>query len=94
MASNGRVGLFQFNQNSWAYSGTAIDWKGGASAKDPYTAATVALALLTRNLGYEGVQNPTGAAVTKAIDKFGENDGRYGQAVVDCASKLKNGTFR
>jgi hypothetical protein len=49
--------------------------------------------LLTRNLGYGGVQNPTADAVTEAIDKFGEHDGRYGQAVVDCATKLKNGDF-
>ena len=65
----------------------------GGSAKDPDTAATVALALLTRNLGYNGVQNPTADAVKEAIDKFGEHDGRYGQAVVDCAAKLKSGDF-
>jgi len=93
VASNGRVGLFQFNQNSWSYSGTAIAWNGGQSAKDAYTAATVALALLTRNLGYDGVQNPTPAAVTAAIDKFGEHDGRFGQAVVDCAGRLAKGDF-
>ena len=93
VANNGRVGLFQFNQLSWAYSGTAIAWKNGESAKDPYTAAVVALALLTRNLGYGGVQNPTTATVTEAIDKFGEHDGQYGRAVVDCADKLKNGDF-
>jgi RHS repeat-associated protein len=93
VASNGREGLFQFNQDSWAYSGTSIPWDGGSNAQDPYTSAMVALALLTRNLGYGGVQNPTAAAVQSAIDKFGENDGRYGQAVVDCAKELQAGDF-
>ena len=37
VAQDGRIGMFQFNQNSWAYSGTDIAWSGGASAKDPYT---------------------------------------------------------
>jgi hypothetical protein len=93
VAKNGRVGLFQFNQNSWSYSGTDIPWDGGGPAKDPYTSATVALALLTRNLGYNRVQDPTADAVKEAIDKFGEHDGRYGQAVVDCAGKLAKGDF-
>lgn len=93
VATNGRIGLFQFNQNSWAYSGTSIRWNGGAAAKDAYTAATVALALLYRSLGYGGVDMPTVEAIQQAIDKFGEHDGRYGQAVMDCADKLRRGDF-
>lgn len=93
VARNGRIGLFQFNENSWSYSGTAVAWSGGQAAQDPYTAATVALALLTRNLGYSGVQNPSASAITEAVDKFGEHDGRYGQSVVDCARNLADGDF-
>jgi hypothetical protein len=65
----------------------------GVGAKDPETAAEVALALLYRKLGYAGVQNPTDEAVQTAIDNFGEVDGRYGKAVMDCAKQLKNGDF-
>lgn len=85
--------MFQFNETSWTYSGTGLDWAGGEGAKDPFTAATVALALLYRNLGYSGVTNPTPEAIKQAIDRFGENDARYGQAVVDCAEKLAAGDF-
>jgi hypothetical protein len=92
-SSGGRVGLFQFNQTSWAYSGTSINWNGGQSARDPLTAASVALALLYRSLGYSGVLNPTAEAVQKAIDNFGEGDGRYGQAVMECARELDAGNF-
>jgi hypothetical protein len=91
VASNGRVGLFQFNQASWAYSGTSIPWNGGQSAQNPYTAASVALALLSRDLGTNGLANPTPQAVQNAIDKFGENDGKYGQAVINCAKQLDGG---
>jgi hypothetical protein len=60
---------------------------------DPSTAAYVALAFLYRKLGYDGVGNPTADAVKEAIDKFGEHDGHYGQAVMDCAAKLAAGDF-
>jgi hypothetical protein len=93
VAKNGRVGLYQFNQAIWSYSGTSISWDGGKSAKDPNTATAVAIGLLYRDLGYDGVANPTQAAITEAIDKFGEHDGRYGQAVVDCAKKVDAGDF-
>jgi hypothetical protein len=94
VASNGRVGLFQFDRANWIASGTGISWNNGAAAKDPETAAEVALVLLYRKLGYSGVHNPTNDAVQKAIDNFGEGDGRYGKAVMDCAKQLKNGDFR
>jgi RHS repeat-associated protein len=93
VAKNGRVGLFQFNEANWQASGTSIPWEGGQSAKDPETAATVALALLYRKLGYSGVSSPTEAAITRAIDNFGESDDRYGQAVMDCAKELDAGNF-
>jgi hypothetical protein len=93
VANNGRVGLFQFDKNNWDASGTAIPWNNGSSAKDPLVAAEVALALLYRKLGSSGVQNPTDTAVQRAIDNFGEGDGRYGQAVMDCAKQLQSGDF-
>jgi len=93
VASNGRVGLFQFNQANWDASGTSIAWNNGAAAKDAETSAEVALALLYRKLGYGGVENPTDDSIQTAIDNFGEGDGRYGKAVMDCAKQLKNGDF-
>jgi hypothetical protein len=93
VAENGRVGLFQFDEANWLFSGTTTAWEGGKPAKDPFTAAKVALALLYRKLGYKGVENPTADAVKEAIDKFGEHDSRYGQAVMDCANKLAAGDF-
>jgi hypothetical protein len=93
VAANGKVGLFQLDKSNWAASGTAVDWNNGSAAKDPETDAEVALALLYRKLGYDGVQNPTEDAVRRAIDKFGENDGQYGTAVMDCEKQLKTGNF-
>jgi hypothetical protein len=93
VAANGRVGLFQFNEASWTASGTDIPWDSGSAAMDPQTAADVALALLYRKLGYGGTQNPTPSAIQQAIDNFGEGDGRYGQAVMDCARQLQAGDF-
>jgi len=93
VAKNGRVGLFQFNQANWTASGTAISWDNGSAAKNPQTAAEVTLALLYRKLGYGGVQDPTDAAIQQAIDNFGEGDGRYGKAAMDCAKQLQAGDF-
>jgi hypothetical protein len=93
-ATNGRVGLFQFNETNWKASGTSIPWENGKSAKDPEAAASVALALLFRKLGYSGVGQPTESAVQTAIDNFGEGDERYGKAVMDCEKALKSGNFR
>jgi RHS repeat-associated protein len=93
VARNGRVGLFQFNEANWEAAGTDIPWDNGNAAKDPGQAAAVALALLYRKLGYSGVQNPTEDAIRRAIDNFGEGDGRYGQAVMDCANQMKAGNF-
>ncbi len=93
VATNGRIGLFQFNKANWEASGTAIPWNNGPSAKDPELAAEVALALLFRKLGYNRVQSPSDDAVQGAIDKFGENDGRYGKTVMECAKQLKAGDF-
>jgi len=53
----------------------------------------VAIALLYRKLGTNGVDNPTEAAITSAIDRFGEGDGKYGTAVMTCAKKLDAGNF-
>jgi hypothetical protein len=53
----------------------------------------VAIALLYRKLGTDNLNNPSQTAITQAIDKFGEHDGRYGQAVVDCAKQLDSGNF-
>jgi hypothetical protein len=36
----------------------------------------------------------TEAEYVDAIDRFGEHDGRYGRAVVDCAEALRKGDFR
>ena len=91
VSSSGRVGLFQFNETSWTYARTSIPWDGGSAAKDPYTAGLVALVLLTNNLKYSGVANPTADAVQGAIDRFGEHDGRYGAAVIECAKDLDAG---
>jgi hypothetical protein len=93
VASNGRVGLFQFTQQDWESTGTTIAWNNGEAARDAGTAALIALALLSKKLGYSGLANPTQAAITEAIDKFGEHDGRYGQAVVDCARALESNDF-
>jgi RHS repeat-associated protein len=88
-----RFGLYQFSAASWAYSGTLTPWNGGQSAQNP-TAATVAmLDLLNKNLGSSGVTNPTQSAVQNAIDEAGENNGRYGQAVMNCAHSLASGNF-
>ncbi|MEW5979460.1 MAG: transglycosylase SLT domain-containing protein [Acidobacteriota bacterium] len=73
---NGRVGLFQFDESNWKASGTEIPWNNGASGRDPKTSASVAIGLLYRKLGYDGVQNPTEQAIERAIDSFGEGDGR------------------
>jgi hypothetical protein len=35
--------------------------------------------------------NATDADIQEAIDRFGEHDGRYGEAVLDCAKKLVDG---
>jgi len=51
------------------------------------------LALLCRELGYSGLLNPGDDAIRRAIDNFGEGDGRYGQAVTDCANQMKAGNF-
>ena len=64
---DGRVGLFQFNENSWKYSGTSLPWENGKAAKDPYQGATVAIALLYRTLGYNGVANPTDRAIISEL---------------------------
>jgi RHS repeat-associated protein len=92
--SNSRAGLFQFDEQNWRASGTSIPWDGGANARDPEISATVALALLFRKLGYDGVGNPTDDAIQKAIDNYGEGDGRYGRAVMECANELKRGSFQ
>ncbi len=89
----GRFGLFQFNEQNWYSTGTTIPWNIGNAAKDPEQAASVALASLFDKLGYRGVANPAVEAITKAIDRFGEGDGRYGQAVMDCASGMGSGDF-
>lgn len=70
-----------------------MPWNQGASAKDPFEAATAALALLYRKLGYSSVSDPNAAAVQLAIDNFGEGDAKYGQAVMDCAKDLDSGHF-
>ena len=92
-AANGRVGLFQLDETNWKASGTSIQWANGQAAKDPARAAAVALALLYRKLGYDGVSKPTEEAITRAIDNFGEGDSRYGRTVTDCANALKYGNF-
>ena len=92
-AANGRVGLYQFNKANWEASGTSIPWNGGSSARDPYTSTAITIGFLYRKLGSDGVANPTQAAIQEAIDKFGEHDGRYGQAVMDCAKALGSGDF-
>jgi hypothetical protein len=91
VAKNGRVGLFQFDQQNWIYSGTSIAWDNGNSAKDPETASLVTLALLYRKLGTNGIENPTESAITSAIDRFGEGDGKYGAAVMNCSKALDAG---
>jgi hypothetical protein len=93
VSRNGRVGLFQFNEINWNYSGTGIPWNNGNSARNPGDAAAAALALLYRKLGINGLANPTQAALTTAIDNFGEADGKYGQAVMNCAKQLDAGNF-
>ena len=90
VASNGRLGLFQFNAVNWAASGTSYAFTT-ANADNPAISASVAEALLYRKLGYSGVANPTPQAITKAIDQFGENDGHYGAAVMNCAQQLGSG---
>ena len=90
VSSNGRIGLFQFNANNWAASGTGYKWSA-SNAENVSISASVAEALLYRKLGYAGVANPTPAAVTRAIDQFGEGDGHYGPAVAKCAQQLNSG---
>jgi hypothetical protein len=88
-----RFGLYQFNAASWAYSGTGIPWNGGQSAQDPTDATAAMLALLDRDLGYSGMQNPTQSAIQDAIDNAGQGDGHYGPAVMNCAQSLASGNF-
>ena len=38
-------------------------------------------------------KSPSLADITEAIDRFGEHNGRYGTAVMDCASSLAAGDF-
>ena len=90
ISSNGRTGLFQFNAQNWAASGTTYKLST-SNAENVSMSASVAEALLYRKLGYSGVENPTPATVTKAIDQFGEGDGHYGPAVTKCAQQLNSG---
>ncbi len=94
VSSNGiYFGLFQFNEQSWHDSRTSIPWSGGQAALFAYNAAAVALSYLYVKLGYSGLQNPTPSAVQGAIDRFGDHNERYGEAVMKCASKLDSGDF-
>jgi hypothetical protein len=104
VAANGRVGLFQFDRQSWEFAtrtdtnpNGSIPWDEGKAAKDPHTAATVAVARLYRALATlrspMDFANVTEADIREAIDRFGENDDKYGQAVMDCSKKLLAGDF-
>jgi hypothetical protein len=88
-----RFGLYQFNYDSWKYSGTAIPWNGGQSAQDPTDATMAMLDLLYQDLGPSGVLNPTQSAIEGAFEKAGENNGHYGPAVMNCAQGLASGNF-
>jgi hypothetical protein len=88
-----RFGLYQFNYDSWKYSGVGIPWNGGQSAQNPTDATEAILGLLYQDLGPSGVLNPTQSAVENAFEKAGENNGHYGPAVMNCAQSLASGNF-
>lgn len=100
VASNGRVGRYQFNAASWANTGTSTPWNNGESAKDVKFATSVAASYLYRKLGYDGLEDVRSndparkeEAMQEAIDRFGEHDGRYGLAVMQCARNLSSNKF-
>jgi hypothetical protein len=97
-----RVGLYQFDEITWNDTarqiGASTAFETGAS--DISVSTVMAQALLYIKLrdaigeGPSGLTSaPTEAQLTEAIDRFGEHNGRYGVAVMDCTRSLAAGNF-
>jgi hypothetical protein len=94
-----RWGLFQFNKANWDYAGIEVDWNNGLAATDADLSSAAAIKLLHKKIleikELSGDNNfKASEHIIEAIDRFGEHDGHYGQAVSDCAKKLRQGNLQ